>query len=105
MDKALTNRVIILSFDCLSALDFPILQKLPHFQSLIKKGTVVEKVEPIYPSVTYPSHSTIVTGNYPNKHGVVSNTLLQPGVSHQIGIGTENPLKEQRYTMKHIKQI
>ena len=26
MDKALTNRVIILSFDCLSALDFPILQ-------------------------------------------------------------------------------
>ncbi len=79
MDKALTNRVIILSFDCLSALDFPILQKLPHFQSLIKKGTVVEKVEPIYPSVTYPSHSTIVTGNYPNKHGVVSNTLLQPG--------------------------
>ncbi len=38
MDKALTNRVIILSFDCLSALDFPILQKLPHFQSLIKKG-------------------------------------------------------------------
>ncbi|OUC02510.1 alkaline phosphatase family protein [Bacillus thuringiensis serovar medellin] len=79
MDKALTNHVIILSFDCLSALDFPILQKLPHFQSLIKKGTVVEKVEPIYPSVTYPSHSTIVTGNYPNKHGVVSNTLLQPG--------------------------
>lgn len=39
----------------------------------------MEKVEPIYPSVTYPSHSTIVTGNYPNKHGVVSNTLLQPG--------------------------
>ena len=37
MDKALTNRVIILSFDCLSALDFPILQKLPHFQSLIKR--------------------------------------------------------------------
>ena len=79
MDKALTNRVIILSFDCLSALDFPILQKLPNFQTLIKRGAIAKKVEPIYPSVTYPSHSTIVTGNYPNKHGVVSNTLLQPG--------------------------
>lgn len=54
MDKALTNHVIILSFDCLSALDFPILQKLPHFQSLIKKGTVVEKVEPIYPNISKP---------------------------------------------------
>ena len=43
MDKALTNRVIILSFDCLSALDFPILQKLPHFQSLIKRVRLSKK--------------------------------------------------------------
>lgn len=43
MDKALTNRVIILSFDCLSALDFPILQKLPHFQSLIKMARLSKK--------------------------------------------------------------
>lgn len=43
MDKALTNRVIILSFDCLSALDFPILQKLPNFQTLIKKARLRKK--------------------------------------------------------------
>ena len=79
MDKALTNRVIILSFDCLSALDFPILQKITSLPISNQKGYGCRKVEPIYPSVTYPSHSTIVTGNYPNKHGVVSNTLLQPG--------------------------
>ncbi|EEL52286.1 MULTISPECIES: ectonucleotide pyrophosphatase/phosphodiesterase [Bacillus cereus group] len=79
MGKALTNHVIILSFDCLSALDLPILQELPHFQPFIKQGAIAKKVEAIYPSVTYPSHATIVTGNYPNKHGVVNNTLLQPG--------------------------
>ncbi|MDR4326766.1 ectonucleotide pyrophosphatase/phosphodiesterase [Bacillus pseudomycoides] len=79
MGKPLTNHVIVLSFDCLSALDFPILQELPHFRSLIEQGAIAKKVEAIYPSVTYPSHATIVTGNYPNKHGVVSNTLLQPG--------------------------
>lgn len=44
MDKALTNHVIILSFDCLSALDFPILQKLPNFQTLINKGAMARKV-------------------------------------------------------------
>ena len=43
MDKALTNHVIILSFDCLSALDFPILQKLLSFPISNKRGTVVEK--------------------------------------------------------------
>ncbi|EKN65681.1 type i phosphodiesterase/nucleotide pyrophosphatase family protein [Neobacillus bataviensis LMG 21833] len=75
----LTNHLIIISFDCLSALDYPILKDLPHFQTILKNGTYVEKVETIYPSVTYPCHATIVTGNYPNRHGVINNTLLQPG--------------------------
>ncbi|MFZ7943134.1 alkaline phosphatase family protein [Neobacillus sp. 19] len=75
----LTDHLIIISFDCLSALDYPILKDLPHFQSLLKNGTYVENVETIYPSVTYPCHATIVTGNYPNRHGVINNTLLQPG--------------------------
>ncbi|ETI69324.1 alkaline phosphatase family protein [Neobacillus vireti] len=77
--KRLTDHLIIISFDCLSALDFPILKDLPHFQTLLKTGAYVEKVETIYPSVTYPCHATIVTGNYPNRHGVINNTMLQPG--------------------------
>jgi predicted AlkP superfamily pyrophosphatase or phosphodiesterase len=77
----LTDHLIIISFDCLSSLDIPILKELPHFQTLLKKGAYVEKVESIYPSVTYPCHATIVTGNYPNRHGVINNTLLQPGMA------------------------
>ncbi|WP_462409797.1 alkaline phosphatase family protein [Neobacillus sp. Marseille-QA0830] len=75
----LTDHLIIISFDCLSALDFPILQDLPHFQDILNQGALVKHVETIYPSVTYPCHATLVTGNYPNRHGVVNNTLLQPG--------------------------
>jgi predicted AlkP superfamily pyrophosphatase or phosphodiesterase len=77
--KRLTDHLIVISFDCLSALDFPILQTLPHFQTILQQGSMVERVETIYRSVTYPCHATIVTGNYPNKHGVINNTLLQPG--------------------------
>jgi predicted AlkP superfamily pyrophosphatase or phosphodiesterase len=75
----LTDHLIVISFDCLSALDFPILKELPHFQTILQNGAFVESVESIYPSVTYPCHATIVTGNYPNRHGVINNTLLQPG--------------------------
>ncbi|WP_342430861.1 ectonucleotide pyrophosphatase/phosphodiesterase [Neobacillus sp. FSL H8-0543] len=75
----LTDHLIVISFDCLSALDLPIIQSLPHFQTILQQGSMVEKVETIYPSVTYPCHATIVTGKYPNKHGVINNTLLQPG--------------------------
>ncbi len=77
--KRLTDHLIIISFDCLSALDFPILKDLPHFQTIFQNGALVSEVKSIYPSVTYPCHATIVTGNYPNRHGVVNNTLLQPG--------------------------
>ena len=75
----LTEHLIVISFDCLSSLDFPAIEKLPHFKKLLKRGSYCKNVETIYPSVTYPCHATIVTGNYPNKHGVVNNTLIQPG--------------------------
>lgn len=75
----LTDHLIIISFDCLAASDFPIIKDLPHFQTILKNGAYVENVESIYPSVTYPCHTTIVTGNFPNRHGVINNTLIQPG--------------------------
>ncbi|MFT4413964.1 alkaline phosphatase family protein [Fredinandcohnia humi] len=75
----LTNHLIVISFDCLSALDFPTLQELPNFSKLLKNASYCKNVETIYPSVTYPCHATIVTGNYPRKHGIINNTFLQPG--------------------------
>ncbi|MCH1624091.1 alkaline phosphatase family protein [Ferdinandcohnia quinoae] len=89
----LTNHLIVISFDCLSALDFPLLQEIPHFQELLQKGSYCKNVETIYPSVTYPCHATIVTGNFPNKHGVINNTFIQPG----------NPSPDWYWLRRHIK--
>lgn len=76
---ALTKNMIVISLDCLSALDFPLIKTLPNFQRVFEKGSYARKVETIYPSLTYPCHATIVTGKYPKNHGVINNTLLQPG--------------------------
>ncbi|MBT2641590.1 alkaline phosphatase family protein [Bacillus sp. ISL-41] len=75
----LTDHLIVISFDCLSEHDVPILKELPNFKKFIKNSSFCTKVETIYPSVTYPCHATIVTGNYPNRHGIVNNTFIQPG--------------------------
>ncbi|WP_147533405.1 alkaline phosphatase family protein [Bacillus marasmi] len=77
--ERLTEHLIVISFDCLSALDFPMLSELQNFQTLLKESSYCKNVETIYPSVTYPCHATIVTGNFPNRHGVINNTFLQPG--------------------------
>ncbi|RDU35748.1 alkaline phosphatase family protein [Neobacillus piezotolerans] len=75
----LTDHLIILSFDCLSSLDIPALLKLPNFQTFMNGSSYCTNVETIYPSVTYPCHTSIITGNYPNRHRVVNNTFIQPG--------------------------
>lgn len=77
--ERLTDHLIVISFDCLASLDFPMLETLPHFKELIKNGSYCKNVKTIYPSVTYPCHATIVTGKFPIHHGIINNTLLQPG--------------------------
>lgn len=75
----LTEYLLVISFDCLSSLDFPIIKELPNFKKLLEHASFCRNVETIYPSVTYPCHTTIVTGRYPKNHGIVNNTFLQPG--------------------------
>lgn len=77
---ALTKRMVVISFDCLSAADFSIFHTLPNFQRVFKNGSYARQVETIYPSLTYPCHASIVTGNYPNRHRIINNTLLQPNM-------------------------
>ncbi len=72
------NKVIVLSFDALSAEDWSVLKQYPNFNKLISNGQYSRKVRSVYPSLTYPAHASILTGRVPRKHGIVSNTKLQP---------------------------
>lgn len=77
-NAAMKKRLHIFSFDGLSTLDMPFLETQPNFKRLLDGAAYSYKVKSIYPSLTYPAHCSIVTGNYPVKHGVVNNTFLQP---------------------------
>ena len=72
------KKLIIISVDALGALDIKLHKdKLPTLSKLIDQGTHVEQVKGIYPTLTYPSHVTLMTGMYPKDHGVINNTKLQ----------------------------
>ncbi len=72
------KHLLVVSFDALGELDTKMhLDIMPNLRSLIEKGTHVQKVFGVYPTLTYPSHTTIVTGDYPKNHGIVNNTLTQ----------------------------
>src|ERR1700709_678443 len=48
----------------------------PNLQFLKAHGVYAQGVRGIFPTVTYPSHTTIITGAYPAKHGVVDNEIF-----------------------------
>jgi predicted AlkP superfamily pyrophosphatase or phosphodiesterase len=50
----------------------------PNMQYLAKLGVSAKGVEGVFPSVTYPSHTSILTGAYPAEHGIYYNTPFQP---------------------------
>ncbi|MBE9598584.1 alkaline phosphatase family protein [Pedobacter sp. MC2016-24] len=47
----------------------------PNLQQLMREGAYAKGVRCIFPSVTYPSHTTLITGAFPAKHGITYNTM------------------------------
>lgn len=50
--------------------------ELPNIRELIDRGAWVSSSETVFPSVTHPSHTTIVTGVEPRLHGVTNNSMV-----------------------------
>ena len=52
--------------------------KLPNLRRFVKEGAYASGVVGVLPTVTYPSHTTLLTGASPARHGVVGNTTFDP---------------------------
>ena len=68
--------LILLSIDGLraAAVDDPALE-LPALRGLITRGARARTLRPIFPTVTWPCHTSIVTGVSPARHGVLGNLV------------------------------
>lgn len=51
---------------------------LPVLSGLIANGTSARGVIPANPSVTYPNHTTLITGVWPASHGIYANGPFDP---------------------------
>lgn len=59
--------------------------KIPNLRRFIKEGAYATNVTGVEPTVTYPSHTTMVTGVSPAKHGIYNNTPFDPFGKNQGG--------------------
>ena len=46
-----------------------------NLRALASQGVLARRMEPVFPSKTFPNHYTQVTGLYPDHHGIISNTM------------------------------
>ena len=73
---AAARHVVLISIDGFAAyhLDNPAVD-LPNIRALAAAGTRAASSETVFPSVTHPSHTTLITGVTPRQHGVVNNRV------------------------------
>jgi predicted AlkP superfamily pyrophosphatase or phosphodiesterase len=50
----------------------------PNLRALAARGVRAKGLIPSFPSFTFPNHYTLVTGLYPDHHGIVANTIVDP---------------------------
>ncbi len=58
---------------------------IPHLRRFMDEGSSARGVQGVLPTVTYPSHTTLLTGAAPARHGIVSNTSFDPLQINQTG--------------------
>jgi len=70
--------VILVSLDGFRY-DYPAKYGAPHIQSMATEGaSAPDGMLPSYPSLTFPNHLSLVTGLYPEHHGIVANSFYDP---------------------------
>lgn len=50
----------------------------PALGRLMQSGVRAQYLVPVFPTKTYPNHYTIVTGLYPDHHGIILNEMFDP---------------------------
>ena len=74
----------------------------PGFQHFKTEGVVAEYVQPIYPSSSLESWTSIVTGLYPDKHGILGNYMYDQEEDDFFDLHIEGSTNQSKWWTEHI---
>jgi predicted AlkP superfamily pyrophosphatase or phosphodiesterase len=79
---ASAHPVLMISIDGLRPLDVIDAQErgfaVPNLRAFMTDGAYAQGVKNVLPTVTYPDHTTLITGVWPAVHGISNNTTFDP---------------------------
>ncbi|HKP67415.1 MAG TPA: ectonucleotide pyrophosphatase/phosphodiesterase [Casimicrobiaceae bacterium] len=80
-EAPLRDPVILISIDGFRA-DYLDRGLTPTLAALAADGVRADAMKPSFPTLTFPNHYTLVTGLYPDHHGIVNNRMIDPATGH-----------------------
>ena len=86
------SRVLLIVVDGLRP-DYVTPAVMPHLNALGKRGMVGERNHAVFPTVTRVNSSSLTTGTYPQKHGILGNTVFFPAIDPIKGLSTADANK------------
>lgn len=75
--EAARGPLILISIDGFRA-DYLDRHDTPTLAALAADGVRARALRPAFPTLTFPNHYTIVTGLYPDHHGIINNRMVDP---------------------------
>jgi alkaline phosphatase D len=67
--------VIVISLDGVRH-DHPDRGEFPALERMARDGARAERMDPVFPSNTFPAHVSLATGTHPDRHGIVDNRFF-----------------------------
>ena len=77
-------RLCMISLDAVAKPDADRLLSLPALSALAGEGVFCDNVKTVYPTLTYPIHTSLLTGCYPETHGIGHNQPFQPDTAPEM---------------------
>ncbi len=95
-DQSQTNPVLLISIDGFMN-EYIDRNETPNFDRFIAGGVYAEYLIPVFPTKTFPTHWSIVTGLYTENHGIISNSFYDYELDARFSFGPppESPNDER----------
>ena len=87
---------ILISFDAFRW-DYSNRNLTPNIESLIETGVKAHTFKPVFPSKTFPNHISIITGLYPEHHGIIFNDFYNIFTSAHFRLSDSVEVRDSRW--------
>lgn len=88
--------VILVSYDAFRW-DYTKRGLTPNLDSVAAKGVSTLSIRPAFPSKTFPNHLSIITGMYPEHHGIIHNDFRDPFTGRRYSISDTAEVTDSRW--------